>query len=110
MSVLPNVSPLAGVDEQFKAQTSFAERAQNIVMAMLMISLVLTAQGFSLFFSQVGLVALALFVPLQIAVSNVDSKSNARQTVKKSIIILAIVALIFVFSIWITPILVSLGP
>jgi len=100
--------PVAGLQPRGKA--AFAQRAQNVVMAFLMVSLVLTAQGFSLFVSQIGIIALGLCVPLQIAVSNVNPKANAKSTIRKSIVILLIVAAIFVFSIWITPILVGLGP
>ena len=93
-----------------KGKASFAERSQNIVMAMLVISLLCTAQGFSLLVSQIGIILLGVCVPLQIAVSNVDPKSGRKGTIRKSIIILLIIAAIFVFSIWITPILVGLGP
>ncbi len=93
-----------------KGKASFAERSQNVVMAMLVVSLLCTAQGFSLLVSQIGIMLLGVSVPLQIAVSNVDPKSGRKGTIRKSIIILLIIAAIFVFSIWITPILVGLGP
>jgi len=108
---IPNATPTLperGVPPKGKA--AFAQRAQNVVMAFLMVSLILTAQGFSLFVSQIGIIALGLCVPLQIAVSNVNPKADAKSTIKKSIIILLIVAAIFIFSIWITPVLVGLGP
>jgi len=102
--------PLTGESLLPRGKAAFAQRAQNVVMALLMVSLVLTAQGFSLVVSQIGIIALGLTVPLQIAVSNVDPKANVKSTIRKSIVILLVVAAIFVFSIWITPILVGLGP
>lgn len=91
-----------------KAPVAFAQRAQNVVIALLIASLIMLAQQFSQPLYKFGVFALLVMVPLQIAVSNVAPSAGVRKTVTKSLIILAIVAGIIGFSILITPFLVGL--
>jgi hypothetical protein len=92
-----------------KTPIAFAQKAQNVVMVLLIISLVLVAQQFSNALYKFGVMSLFVVVLLQIAVSNVAPTAGLRKTLTKSAIILGIVVLIFAFSIWITPWLVGLG-
>jgi hypothetical protein len=92
-----------------KAPIAFAQKAQNVVMVLLIINLILVAQQFSNALYKFGVMALFVVVLLQIAVSNVAPTAGVRKTITKSAIILGIVVLIFGFSIWITPWLVGLG-
>jgi hypothetical protein len=92
-----------------RSPVAFAQRAQNAVMVLLIVSLVMVAQQFSQVVYKFGAVTLFVSVFLQIAVSNVAPSAGLRKTLTKSAIILGIIALIFLFSIWITPTLVGLG-
>jgi MFS-type transporter involved in bile tolerance (Atg22 family) len=92
-----------------RTPAAFAQRAQNVVMTLLVISLVMVAQQFSQALYKAGAVSLFFVVFLQIAVSNVTPTAGRRKTLTKSAIILGIIVLIFLFSIWITPTLVGLG-
>jgi MFS-type transporter involved in bile tolerance (Atg22 family) len=92
-----------------RVPVAFAQRAQNVVMGLLIVSLVLVAQQFSQALYKVGAVSLFVSVFVQIAVSNVAPTAGVRKTLTKSAIILGIIVLIFLFSIWITPTLVGLG-
>jgi hypothetical protein len=92
-----------------RVPVAFAQRAQNVVMGLLIVSLVLVAQQFSQALYKVGAVSLFVSVFVQIAVSNVAPTAGVRTTLTKSAIILGIIVLIFLFSIWITPTLVGLG-
>ena len=91
-----------------RTPAAFAQRAQNVVIALLIVSLVLVAQQFSQPLYKFGVLALLVMVPVQIAVSNVAPTAGLRKTLTKSLIILAIVAAIIVFSILVTPFLVGL--
>ena len=91
-----------------KVPAAFAQRAQNIVIGLLIASLIMVAQQFSQPLYKFGVIALLVMVPLQIAVSNVAPTAGVRKTVTKSLIILTIVAAIIVFSILVTPFLVGL--
>lgn len=91
-----------------RATAAFAERAQNVVIGLLIASLIMVAQQFSQPLYKFGVLALMFMVPLQIGVSNVAPTSGVRKTVTKTLIIVSIVALIIVFSILVTPFLVGL--
>ena len=94
---------------KIKQKVGFATRAQNWVLGLLVITLLMVAQPFSIQIYGYGVYLLAIAVFLQIAVSNVAPSAGVRKTITKSIIILAIVAAIFGFSIWVTPMLVAMG-
>lgn len=91
-----------------RVPAAFAQRAQNVVIGLLIASLIMVAQQFSQPLYKFGVIALLVMVPLQIAVSNVAPTAGVRKTVTKSLIILTIVAVIIVFSILVTPFLVGL--
>jgi len=92
-----------------KQKTPFATRAQNWVMVLLIISLLLVAQPFSIDIFGIAVYLLAIAVFLQIGVSNVTPTAGARKTITKTLIILAVIAVLFLFSIWVTPMLVEMG-
>ena len=64
-------TPVTETVEEGKSKVAFARRAQNWVMAFLIISLVCVAQPFSLQLYGYGIFLLGIAVFLQIAVSNV---------------------------------------
>ena len=92
-----------------KKKVAFATRAQNWVLGLLVVALLLVAQPFTIDIFGIGVYLLAIAVFLQIAVSNVAPSAGVRKTITKSLIILAIIAILFVFSLWVTPILVEMG-
>jgi type IV secretory pathway TrbD component len=92
-----------------KKKVAFATRAQNWVLGLLVVALLLVAQPFTIDIFGIGVYLLAIAVFLQIAVSNVAPSAGVRKTITKSLVILAIIAILFVFSIWVTPILVEMG-
>ena len=92
-----------------KQKLPFAAIAQNVVIALLIVSLLMVAQPISIEIFGIGIYALAASVFLQIAVSNVAPTAGFTKTITKSLVIIAITVLIFVFSILITPTLVTLG-
>ena len=91
-----------------RAPAAFAQRAQNVVIGLLIACLLLLAQQFSQPLYKFGVFSLLVMVPVQIAVSNVAPTAGVRKTLTKSLIILTIVAVIIVFSILVTPFLVGL--
>lgn len=92
-----------------KQKAPFATRAQNWVMVLLVVSLLLVAQPFSIDIFGIAVYLLAIAVFLQIGVSNVTPTAGARKTITKTLIILAVIAVLFLFSIWVTPMLVEMG-
>ena len=92
-----------------KRKTPFATHAQNWVLGFLILSMLLVAQPFSIEIFGYGVYLLAIAVFLQIGVSNVAPSAGARKTITKTLIILAVIAVIFAFSIWVTPMLVQMG-
>ncbi len=89
--------------------TPFAARFQLILIIMLLVSLVLIAQQFSKDVYKVGLVLLVITTIFQIGASNVPSTANAKQTARIMAIAFAIVIVVFVVSIILTPYLINLG-
>lgn len=87
----------------------FAQRAQDVVITLLVASLVLLAQPFSTLLYRAGFLLLFVSVLVQMAVSNVTPAAGLRRTVTKSLVIFAIIAVIFALSIWVAPFLVGLG-
>jgi len=83
----------------------FAARAQRLNIYLLLVSLVLLAQQFTYTLYVWGFRLLFVVVTLQVALGNINSEWNA----KKTLIILLIIAVIFIFSIFVTPYLIELG-
>ncbi len=87
----------------------FAARAQRLNIYLLLVSLVLLAQQFTYTLYVWGFRLLFVVVTLQVALGNINSEWNAKKTVKKTLVILLIIAVIFIFSIFVTPYLIELG-
>jgi hypothetical protein len=92
-----------------KTKNPFAARVQLFNIYLLGISLLLLAQSFSYQLYRLGFVLLFIGVPCQIAIGNVKPEASRLEAIKKTLIYLAIVALIFALSIFVTPILIELG-
>lgn len=87
----------------------FATRAQRLNIYLLLLSLVMLAQQFTYTIYVWGFRLLFVVVTLQVALGNINSEWNAKKTTKKTLIILLIIAVIFIFSIFVTPYLIELG-
>jgi len=87
----------------------FATRAQRLNIYLLLISLLMLAQQFTYTIYVWGFRLLFVVVTLQVALGNISPDWNARKTVKKTLVILLIIAVIFIFSIFVTPYLIELG-
>ena len=94
---------------KFKSNQAFAARWQFRVVVILLAALVLLAQGFSYTLYRVGFFMILIFVPLQMGLGNTNSEFGAIKTIRKVLIVLVIVAVIFGISIEIAPFLVNLG-
>jgi len=92
-----------------KSKVPFANKLQLRNIYVLGLSLLLLAQGFSYQVYRIGFFILLVFVPIQIGLGNVNPGWGAKKTIRKVILILVITAVIFVFSIWLAPVLVNLG-
>ncbi len=87
----------------------FATRAQRLNIYLLLLALVMLAQQFTYTIYVWGFRLLFVVVTLQVALGNINSEWNAKKTAKKTLIILLIIAVIFIFSIFVTPYLIELG-
>ncbi len=87
----------------------FAARAQRINIYLLLVALLMLAQLFTYTVYVWGFRLLFVVVTLQVALGNINSEWNAKKTVKKTLVILLIIAVIFIFSIFVTPYLIELG-
>ncbi len=92
-----------------KKATPFASRLQQILIALLLLSLALIAQQFSKAVYQAGLVLLIVSTILQIGASNVPPSAGAKQTGRIMLIALVIVAIVFGLGIFLAPYLIHLG-
>ena len=87
----------------------FATRAQRLNIYLLLLALLMLAQQFTYTIYVWGFRLLFVVVTLQVALGNINSEWNSKKTVKKTLIILLIIAVIFIFSIIVTPYLIELG-
>jgi len=87
----------------------FATRAQRLNIYLLLLALFMLAQQFTYTIYVWGFRLLFVVVTLQVALGNINSEWNSKKTVKKTLIILLIIAVIFIFSIIVTPYLIELG-
>lgn len=90
-------------------KTPFAERAETVLIATMLVSIVLVAQRYSLGVYRFGLCLLVVSTFLQIAVGNVPKHLGFRATAVRVAIILAIIAAIFLLGIALVPYLAELG-
>jgi len=87
----------------------FATRAQRLNVYLLLIALVMLAQQFTYTIYVWGFRLLFVVVTLQVALGNINPDWNGKKTLKKTLVILLIIAVIFIFSIIVTPYLIELG-
>ncbi|MFM7138927.1 MAG: hypothetical protein ACKOXS_01305 [Actinomycetes bacterium] len=87
----------------------FATRAQRLNVYLLLIALVMLAQQFTYTIYVWGFRLLFVVVTLQVALGNINPDWNGKKTLKKTLVILLIIAVIFIFSIFVTPYLIELG-
>lgn len=98
------------MSEVIKTQKeTFAARAQRLNIYLLLTSLFLLAQQFSYSVYVWGFRLLSVTVILQIALGNINPDWGFKKSLKKTMIILLIIFLIFIFSIFVTPYLIELG-
>jgi hypothetical protein len=87
----------------------FATILQDILIVLLLLSLVLIGQQWSINLYQAGLILLVICTLLQIAVGNIPSNADFRQSVKFIALILMIVAIVFIAGILLVPSLVKMA-
>ncbi len=87
----------------------FAARVQGILVVLLLVGFVLIGQGFSKTLYQIGLPLLVVTAFLQIAFGNIPPRSNFRSSLGLLALTWVIVALLFVVSIALAPVLIGLG-
>jgi hypothetical protein len=92
-----------------KSVQPFAARLQVRLIWMLGICLLLLAQSFSYTVYVWGFRLLMILVPLQVAVGNIKPEWGAARSIKKILLYLAIVVVVFALSIAVTPYLIDLG-
>ena len=92
-----------------KTEKSYAAKLQLFNIYFLGISLLLLSQSFSYQLYRLGFVFLFISVPFQVALGNISDTATRTVTIKKTLIYLFIVGIVFVVSIFVTPILVELG-
>ncbi len=87
----------------------FATRAQRLNIYLLIIALLMLAQQFTYTIYVWGFRLLFVVVTLQVALGNINSEWGFKKSARKTLVILLIIALIFAFSVFVTPYLVELG-
>jgi len=87
----------------------FATRAQRLNIYLLLIALVMLAQQFTYTIYLWGFRLLFVVVTLQVALGNINPDWNGKKTLKKTLVILLVIVVIFAFSIFVTPYLIELG-
>jgi hypothetical protein len=87
----------------------FAARAQRINIYLLIVALLMLAQQFTYTVYVWGFRLLFVVVTLQVALGNINPEWDGKKTLRKTLVILLVIAFIFVFSIFVTPYLIELG-
>jgi hypothetical protein len=87
----------------------FAARAQRINIYLLIVALLMLAQQFTYTVYLWGFRLLFVVVTLQVALGNINPEWDGKKTLRKTLVILLVIAFIFVFSIFVTPYLIELG-
>jgi uncharacterized membrane protein YecN with MAPEG domain len=87
----------------------FAARAQRINIYLLLVALLMLAQQFTYTIYLCGFRLLFVVVTLQVALGNIKPDWNSKKTLKKTLVILLVIVVIFAFSIFVTPYLIELG-
>ena len=90
-------------------QPPFAGRAQRINIYLLLVALLMLAQQFTYTIYLWGFRLLFVVVTLQVALGNINPDWNSKKTLKKTLVILLVIVVIFAFSIFVTPYLIELG-
>lgn len=92
-----------------KTERPYAAKLQLFNIYFLGISLLLLSQSFSYQLYRLGFAFLFISVPIQVAIGNISETASRAVTIKKTLIYLFIVGIVFVLSIFVTPILIELG-
>lgn len=92
-----------------KPETSFVDRLEAILMALILVGIVLVAQQWSVKIFRVGLTILVLSTLLQIAVGNVPRHFTAGKSILRIVILLGVVALMFALGILAAPFFAQIG-
>ena len=90
-------------------QGPFAARAQRINIYLLIVALLMLAQQFTYTVYVWGFRLLFVVVTLQVALGNINPEWDGKKTLRKTLVILLVIVVIFAFSIFVTPYLIELG-
>jgi len=87
----------------------FATILQRVLIILLLLSLMLIGQQWSIDLYHAGLILLVISTLLQIAVGNIPPNADFRQSIKFIALILMIVAIVFIVGILLVPTLVRMA-
>ena len=87
----------------------FAARVQRINIYLLLVALLMLAQQFTYTVYVWGFRLLFVVVTLQVALGNINPEWDGKKTLRKTLVILLVIVVIFAFSIFVTPYLIELG-
>lgn len=90
-------------------KTSFAERAELVLIVAMLLGIILVAQRWSLVVYHIGLSVLVAATFLQIAVGNVPKHLGFVATAVRVVFILALIVALFSLGILLVPYLAHLG-
>lgn len=88
---------------------AFAAVVQAILIGLLLLSMALIGQRFSMELYQAGLILLVVSTLSQIAFGNIPPTSNFGKSMRMYVTFMAVTAVVFAISIIVAPLLVSLG-
>lgn len=91
------------------ARASFPERAEQVLIAGMVIGIALIMQRINLGLFKAGLSVLVVCTLLQIAVGNIPKQGSVAGSLARIVLILALVAAIFGLGIVLVPTLATLG-
>jgi hypothetical protein len=92
-----------------RVRRTIPEQAERVLIAGMLVGIVLIVQRSSFDLFQWGLGLLVGSTLLQIAVGNIPKDGRLLSSVVRIVVILALVALVFMIGIWLTPVLYRLG-
>jgi hypothetical protein len=95
--------------EDMKPASSFIDRLEAVLMALILLGILLVAQQYSVLVFRIGLGILVSATLLQIAVGNTPRDLTVAKSLLRIVMLLAVVALIFGLGILLAPYFATIG-
>ncbi|MDH6266128.1 hypothetical protein M2360_001524 [Rhizobium sp. SG_E_25_P2] len=95
--------------EDMKPASSFIDRLETVLMALILLGILLVAQQYSVLVFRIGLGILVSATLLQIAVGNTPRDLTVAKSLLRIVMLLAVVALIFGLGILLAPYFATIG-